>query len=76
MPVQQFFIDHPASVGETYREHFASASSFSRAMFRAAICCAIHAVFPFLFEKTGSQIIVELNDQMVLNRSRLNPEFE
>ena len=64
------FTEHPATVGETYGEHFASAMGFSLAMIRAAFCCAVHAVFPFLFEKTGSECITGLYDRMVSNRDR------
>lgn len=64
------FTDHPASVGETYGEHFVTAMSFSLSLFRAAFVCAVHALLPFLFEKTGSECINELHDRMVTNRHR------
>lgn len=64
------FTRHPASVNETYGEHFCVASSFSGRLAYAAFACAVHAVFPFLFEKTGSRIITELHDRMVANRVR------
>lgn len=70
MRVQRLFLDHPSSVGESYLQHFGAAMSFSLGMLGAALCCAIHAVFPFLFEKTGSRIINELHDRMIRNRSR------
>jgi len=65
------FTEHPASVGETYTEHLVSAMGFAGALLRAACCCAVHALLPFLFEKTGSSLITELHDRMVTNRSRL-----
>ena len=65
------FTEHPATVGETYGEHFVSAMGFSLAMLRAAFCCAVHALLPFLFVKTGSECITELHDRMVTNRSKL-----
>lgn len=71
MSLVQKFTEHPATVGESYGEHFVSAMSFSLAMLRAAFCCAVHAVLPFTFEKTGSQCITSLYDRMVTNRSRL-----
>ena len=71
MSLVQKFTEHPASVGESYGEHFVSAMSFSLAMLRAAFCCAVHAVLPFTFEKTGSQCVTSLYDRMVTNRSRL-----
>lgn len=65
-----FFTDHPASIGETYFEHFGVAAHFSGRLAQAAMACACHAVFPATFTKTGSAIIAELYDQMVANRTR------
>lgn len=71
MSITRKFTEHPATVGETYGEHFVSAMGFALTMFRGAFCCLIHAVFPFLFEKTGSGLIAQLYDRMITNRSRL-----
>ena len=71
MSLKAKFTEHPASVGETYGQHFVSAMGFSLSMIRAAFCCAIHAILPFAFEKTGSDCITGLYDRMVTNRSRL-----
>ena len=69
--IRAAFTAHPATVGESYGEHFVTAMSFSLSLFRAAFVCAVHAVLPFLFEKTGSECITELHDRMVTNRSKL-----
>jgi hypothetical protein len=71
MNIAQKFNEHPATVGETYGQHFLMAMGFSLAMLRAAFCCALHAVFPFLCEKSGSRCIEGLYERMVTNRSRL-----
>ncbi|MEM8815532.1 MAG: DUF6356 family protein [Pseudomonadota bacterium] len=71
MSLKARFTEHPATVGETYGEHFVSAMGFSLAMLRAAFCCAVHALLPFLFVKTGSECITGLHDRMVTNRSKL-----
>jgi len=71
MPISRRFTEHPATVGESYGEHFLSAVSFSGTMFKAAICCAIHAVLPFMFERTGRVAVSRLHDRMVVNRDRL-----
>ncbi len=68
--LKRLFTEHPASVDETYGEHFVVASSFGVTLFAAAIACSIHAVFPFLFEKTGSRLIAHLNERMVTARNR------
>ena len=70
MRIAEMFTQHPASVGETYFEHLRAATSFSLHLFGAAFCCAIHAIFPFLFEKTGSECITELHCRMVTHRDR------
>ena len=64
------FTEHPASVGETYAEHMASAWSFSARMAVGALACFAHGLLPFLFTRTGSGIINELHGRMILNRSR------
>ncbi len=64
------FTAHPASVGETYGEHFATAGFFARQLFLAAAACAVHALFPFLFEKTASGIIRALHERMVTSRHK------
>ncbi len=64
------FTEHPAWVGETYGEHMVSAWSFSARMAVGALACFVHGLLPFLFTRTGSGIIAELHNRMILNRSR------
>lgn len=73
MTLIQLFTRHPATVGESYGDHFLAASGFGVRMLLAALACLIHAVLPFLFVTTGSNTIRALNDRMVVNRRR-NPE--
>lgn len=68
--MRRLFTQHPETVGETYWQHMHSASTFAVKMFIGAFCCLVHALLPFLFEKTGSGIITSLYDRMVLNRHR------
>lgn len=74
MSLASKFTEHPATVGETYGQHFVSAMGFSLSMLKAAFCCAVHAVLPFMFEKTGSSCITELHERMVTNRDRREHE--
>ncbi len=76
MSLKRHFTEHPATVGESYGEHFVSAMGFSLSMLRAAFCCAVHAILPFAFEKTGSECITGLYDRMVTNRSKLKSRDE
>ena len=68
----QHFTAHPASVGETYGQHLANALYFARQLLIASAACLLHALFPFLFEKTASGILVRLYERMVLSRSKVN----
>ncbi|MCG8509550.1 MAG: DUF6356 family protein [Rhodospirillales bacterium] len=74
MKLLKLFTEHPASVGETYREHMGVAFSFSGAMVAAGIACFLHGLFPFLFTSTGSRTVSALHDRMVANRVRKDPE--
>ncbi len=62
------FTEHPASVGETYAEHFTMATGFGGTMILAGLACLLHGVFPFLFERTGSNAITGLYKRMVSHR--------
>ena len=69
--LKALFCDHPASVDETYTEHMAAAGGFALRLFVASIVCTVHAILPFLFEKTGSAMVEGLHDRMIANRRRL-----
>ncbi len=56
----RLFSDHPASVDESYLEHMAFAGRFAAMLFAAAFAATVHAILPFLFEKTASRIIATL----------------
>lgn len=59
------FTEHPASVGETYTEHLANAVCFGTRMMLAGIACLVHGVLPFLFVRTGSRAVTELNGRLI-----------
>jgi len=68
------FVEHPASVGETYVQHLRSAWGFSISMIGGGLACFLHGLLPFLFVSTGSSVIRRLHGSMVLNRQRCNAE--
>lgn len=68
--MRKLFLDHPASVGENYAEHFAHAGGFAVLLGLAAIVCLIHALVPCLFESTASRLVTRLHGRMVTNRQR------
>ena len=73
MSLIRAFTEHPASVGESYGEHMGQAVCFGTRMVFAGLACLVHGVLPFLFVRTGSRAIAELNDRMVINRRRALP---
>lgn len=66
----RLFIDHPQTVGESYGQHARVASSFGLRMLAGGVACLVHAVVPGLFTVTGSRIIAQLHDDMLLQRRR------
>jgi hypothetical protein len=55
--ISKLFIDHPASVDETYLGHMGFAAWFAGKLLLAAGAAIIHAFLPFLFETTASRIV-------------------
>jgi hypothetical protein len=70
MSILRAFTDHPASVGERYGEHMSQAVCFGTRMMLAGLACLVHGVLPFLFVRTGSRTIIELNERMIMKRPR------
>ena len=68
MSLTEKFTQHPQSVGETYAEHAVMASGFGIKLLLAGMACLVHAIFPFLFVKTGSGMIEDLHQRMVAHR--------
>ena len=59
-----YFTAHLSNIGESYGQHFLHAIYYFVMLLTAAICALIHAILPFLFEKTASQIISKLYRKM------------
>ncbi|MEP1124825.1 MAG: DUF6356 family protein [Ilumatobacter sp.] len=64
MEIRQHFTEHPASVGETYGEHFKVAAGFAGSLAIAAVAAAVHAVVPSRCSATASRRILAMHDQM------------
>lgn len=62
------FTHHPASVGESYAEHLSAAGGFGLRLMIAGLACLVHAIFPFLFVRTGSKCVADLHERMVTGR--------
>ena len=59
-PLARLFLDHPASVDESYLEHMRFALGFAFWLGLATLAALIHAVLPFACESTASRIIRKL----------------
>jgi acyl-[acyl carrier protein]--UDP-N-acetylglucosamine O-acyltransferase len=66
---RRLFLDHPASVGESYVEHFGVATRFGVRMLVGGMGAVIHGVLPFAFKTTGSRTIAGLHAEMVAKRT-------
>jgi len=67
---RSIFIEHPASVDETYLQHFISALSFGTKMVVAGVACMVHGLLPALFVTRGSDTVCALHERMVVNRRK------
>lgn len=71
--LKAMFVDHPGSVGESYRQHFGVAFGFALALLGAGFAALIHAVIPCLFEKTASTTIRRLNARIAARDAGAGP---
>jgi len=71
MSIYRAFTEHPRSVGETYLQHLGVAARCGVSMVVAGMACLVHALLPFLFERTASDCLTRLHQRMVEQRSRL-----
>ena len=68
--LSELFTQHPETVGETYVEHMGVAAGFGSRLFLASLACFVHALLPFLFERTGSSTVQLLYGRMITYRMR------
>jgi hypothetical protein len=73
MNIFRCFTAHPATVGESYGEHLMRASSFGVRMMLAGVACMLHGFLPFLFVRTASHAVSELNEQLRARRAAGSP---
>ena len=68
--IKRIFVDHPASVGETYFEHMGTSATFGSKMLLGSLACFVHALVPSLCVRTGSSVVNELHTRMVTRMPR------
>lgn len=64
-PIHRLFLDHPASVEESYAEHLGVATRFGARMIAGGVAALIHGICPALFTRTGSKTIKRLYTDIV-----------
>ncbi|MHA6723719.1 DUF6356 family protein [Sphingomonas sp. RS2018] len=64
-PLRRWFLDHPASVNESYVEHFGVASRFGLTMIGGGIAALVHGIVPSLCTRTASRAVKQLYSEMV-----------
>ncbi len=62
--MKNIFTEHPKSVGETYIQHLFNALRYALAFLLLFFIAFIHAILPFLFKKTASDIVCEMSTDM------------
>jgi len=64
------FTAHPASVGETYAQHFGFALRFGAKMTAGGLAAIVHSLLPFCFVTTASRISDDLVRMRAASRGR------
>ncbi|HRD69880.1 MAG TPA: DUF6356 family protein [Legionella sp.] len=72
----KLFTQHPASVNQSYFSHLRFALIFGFQMIYGGIACMIHAIFPFLFQNTGSQTVIRLMQKYLIQHEMHNNQYE
>ena len=63
--MKNIFTEHPQQVGEVYLQHFKFAFLFGFDLMIGGLACIIHAIFPFMFEKTGSNFLFKCMQKFI-----------
>ncbi len=66
--LRTLFIDHPASVGESYVEHLRASLETATRLGAAAGACVVHAIVPGLCRTTASTAILQLHAEIMPRR--------
>lgn len=64
----RLFVDHPASVGESYVQHMGESLKIGARLLVAALGCVVHAFVPGLCKTTGSTAILSLHKEVMPRR--------
>ena len=64
------FTEHPKSVGESYFKHCLNAMRYSATFLFLFVIAFIHAILPFLFIRTASDIVCEMSKDMECRKGK------
>ena len=64
------FTKHPKEVGETYFQHGFQSMRYSFTFLFLFVIAFIHAILPFLFKKTASDIVCEMSSDMECRKGK------
>lgn len=64
--------NHLESVGQNYTEHFNDSMSYSWTSLKSSFYFFVHGIYPDVFETSGSNTIIELNNQIKEKLDNLN----
>jgi hypothetical protein len=76
--IDRLLFQHPRSVGESYVEHAAAASTIGFRMIAGGAACLVHAIVPALCVRTGSTTIKTLYARLMArqpNYANRQPSF-
>ena len=62
--MKNIFTEHPKSVGESYLLHGRNALGYALTFLLLFFIALIHAILPFLFVRTASDIVCEMSADM------------
>ena len=66
--MKNLFLEHPKNVCLSYFEHFNLSMGFSVKFGIASLKAFAHAIFPFMFIKSTSDIINDIENQLKVNK--------
>ena len=68
--VKNIFTEHPKSVGETYFQHLFNSLRYTFTFLLLFFITFIHAILPFLFVRTASDIVCEMSADMECRKEK------
>ena len=70
--MKNLFTKHLCTIGETYFQHFKFAAKFGSLMVIGGLACILHAIFPFIFENTGSNFLLKMMTNFINRQPKLD----